>query len=114
MADIADAIREGITAKRGPSFDPTHCSLGEAHELAARIPSSESQRSLRVKVPSGRKSDDFYERVAVAYASAANVHAEPVQAIANASQVAREEVYAWLKEARRRRLLPPARRSRRT
>jgi hypothetical protein len=66
---------------------------------------------LALAEPAGRPlPDDFYRDVAATYLVATQAGLGP-GAIAEASGVARPTVYGWLKEARRRGLLQPARKA---
>lgn len=112
--DLAAAIREGVAAPKGPSFDPARCRGGTAHDVAASLPLALNEQPLRVTIPPGsRKPDAFYEAIASVYATAASTSAQPALDIAAVNQVAVEQVYAWTKEARRRGLMAPGRRMKR-
>jgi hypothetical protein len=70
-------------------------------------------RRPRYKLPSrssaGRYPDGFYEGVAAAYHRAVSERVAPAQTIAEANRVPVTTVHRWIREARRRGLLPPAR-----
>jgi hypothetical protein len=73
-------------------------------------PPSPSMRRLRI--PPGRpKPDEFYVRVARLYGDLSPHHKQPAHLIAEANDVPITTVHGWLKEARRRGLMSPGRRS---
>lgn len=68
---------------------------------------------LRLPDESGarRRSDEFYKTLARVFSSAALVSRRPAADIAEANAVPITTVNGWVKEARRRGILPAARRS---
>ncbi|MEJ7772533.1 MAG: hypothetical protein WKF51_11580 [Geodermatophilaceae bacterium] len=69
---------------------------------------------LKLKVPTGRgRPDDFYRQVADRFAYLTTVSKRPATDLADANGVNVTTVHGWVKEARRRGLLPPGERSRR-
>jgi hypothetical protein len=73
-------------------------------------PARPSKPPLRFNMPEGRrKPDAFYERVARAYMwlSTWGGSRRPAAQIAEVNQVPATTVHRWIKEARRRGLLPP-------
>lgn len=69
---------------------------------------------LRLDVPEGRpKPDEFYERVAEVFSYLTTVSQRPATDLAEANDVNATTVHGWVKEARRRGLLPSGERSRR-
>lgn len=65
---------------------------------------------LIVKVPVSRAyGDDFYQSVADAYLAAASGSNRPAKEIAEVNDVPVATVHRWVKEARRRKMLPTAR-----
>lgn len=69
--------------------------------------------STKLDIPTTRKKPDaFYEQVANVYAALLNQGVSyPAAGLAEANGVAVTTVHRWIKEARRRGLLPPARRA---
>lgn len=66
--------------------------------------------SYRLKPPAERRYPDrFYDRVAAAYQRAIDERVAPAQTIADASDVPVTTVHRWIREARRRGFLHPAR-----
>lgn len=96
----------------GANYDPRVCGPGEAERIASKFPLDDfKHRPLHIPDPRTRKKpDDFYRDVATAYAWAAQVARNPAQALADENHVNTTTVHRWLKEARRRKLAPPARR----
>jgi hypothetical protein len=98
--DVPIRLLENALAFRGTGIDfgrpPTRRDL--------RVPQ-------RLRVPEGRRlSDDFYQRVADLYSWCARWSVAPAPALAAANEnVPVSTVHAWIKEARRRGLLAPAR-----
>ncbi len=71
--------------------------------------------SLRLRVPDGQpKPDGFYEHVARLYSMLSERGPRPAVALAEANGVAVTQVHGWIKEARRRGLLAPGERAKRT
>jgi hypothetical protein len=65
---------------------------------------------LRLQVPDGhRYPDSFYEKVAALYKDLAAQGGRPAAEIAKANRVPVTTVHRWIREARRRKLLPPGR-----
>jgi hypothetical protein len=92
-----------------------HVDAGERTEALRRFqwgmgPQAEAEQdaALALVVEPG-PGDEFYAEVARAYGEAAVVSASPATAVANANGVCRDKVYGWVKEARRRGLMPAAR-----
>jgi hypothetical protein len=66
--------------------------------------------SFKVKVPKGRKRPDhFYREVASAFSFASATGPRPAARIAKANRVPPSTVHRWIKEARRRGVMAPAR-----
>ena len=59
--------------------------------------------------PRGSRPDGFYEAVASTYRHLVSASARPVADLADANDVPRTTAHRWVKEARRRDLLPPGR-----
>lgn len=110
----ADAIRASVEAASevertiGPAGD-----LADHEEMSVSM-ERRTRRGLKLRIPSGpRRPDDFYRQVAVAYATAARTTRGAAEAIAAANDVPVTTVHRWMKEARRRGVAGPARRSER-
>jgi hypothetical protein len=68
---------------------------------------------LRISIPSGQpKPDEFYQQVAERFAYLTTVSRRPATDLAEANGVKPTTVHGWVKEARRRGLLPSGERSR--
>jgi hypothetical protein len=68
---------------------------------------------MRLRIPIGRKKpDDFYRQVAEAYSYLGGQSRRPAEELAARNAVPVTTVHRWVKEARRRGLLPPARHGR--
>jgi len=68
------------------------------------------RKSLRVSVPAGhgKRPDTFYETVMKVYAEASRASKTPAVDVAEANGVPVTSVHRWVKEARRRGLMPPS------
>ncbi len=85
-------------------------------ELLERLALGEGEtvgKAVAVRLPRVRAGqpypDSFYERVVVAYQAYLSAGASPAQAIAKDSGAPVTTVHRWIREARRRGLLAPAR-----
>ncbi len=109
----AGAVLGSLRRSSGPDFSPVtdwKTAFRKAADLAVV---GEEEGSLRIEVPAERvHSDEFYLTVARTFARALQRSKRPAVDIANASGVPRTTVHRWLKEARRRGVLAPARRGR--
>ncbi|MCW2888308.1 MAG: hypothetical protein JWL58_5170 [Streptosporangiaceae bacterium] len=80
------------------------------------IPEPPKRRAprLKIKIPEGphRKPDSFYEQIAERFAYLAAVSSRPAQDLAEANDVPVTTVHGWVREARRRGLLPASERIR--
>ena len=66
----------------------------------------------KLKIPKGpKRPDSFYQQVASAYSEVALLSGHPAKELAAANGVPVTTVHRWIKEARRRGLLAPSRRS---
>jgi hypothetical protein len=85
----------------GPSRDEVIAAVGPARPVRPRyrLPSR----------PRGRYPDGFYDALAGAYHWAVLERRAPAQTIAEVNDVPVTTVHRWIREARRRGLLPPAR-----
>lgn len=90
-----------IEAAANASFH--HAVAPAASRVDPRIPDD-----LRRADGRGRP-DSFYESVAEIYRQLSATTAQPVAVLAEANQVPRTTAHRWVKEARRRRMLPPGR-----
>jgi hypothetical protein len=73
-------------------------------------PARPRRRSLRLRVPETKKfPDSFYERVAGLYSEVLAEGGRPASAIAAANELPLSTVHTWVREARRRGMLPPGR-----
>jgi hypothetical protein len=69
---------------------------------------------LRVRIPEGRnRPDDFYRQVADLFTYLATISSRPATDLAEANGVPTTTVHGWVKEARRRGILPAGERTRR-
>jgi hypothetical protein len=75
----------------------------------ALLPGTISDYQLPARTNTGRYSDGFYGDVAAAYHRAVLRRLAPAQTIAEANGVPVTTVHRWIREARRRGSLPPAR-----
>jgi hypothetical protein len=85
-----------------------------ANSVATRQPASRKPPSARLPdqlLRAGARSrpDAFYEQVAVRYRYLVSATPSPVLELAVANEVPRTTAHRWVKEARRRGLLPPGR-----
>lgn len=70
--------------------------------------------SLKLRVPpAGSRPDRFYEQVAERYLWLASQGPRPAEELARANDVAPATVHLWVREARRRDILPPGQRAKR-
>lgn len=73
-------------------------------------PSAPTKRQLRLSIPAGgRYPDEFYARVAMLYRALVANGVRPAPALADANEVPTSTVHRWIKEARARGALAPAR-----
>jgi hypothetical protein len=98
----------------GPSWSEVVRGLTPPSRVVGKSRGLESREALRIEQPQPkgrRRPDDFYRNVADAYASANRWTRKPAQELAEANEVPITTVHRWVKEARRRELLAPSRRS---
>lgn len=111
--DVAAELRLRISQGKGSS-SAGHRFL-EAIEPKDSVPESEIPSmtpSIRLAVPEARKKpDEFYRSVAASFAFLSRQSEQPARDLAEANEVPVTTVHRWVKEARRRGLLAPARRS---
>jgi hypothetical protein len=71
-----------------------------------------TKRELRLTIPKARRYPDaFYEKVAALYVLLVAAGVRPAPALADANNVPDTTVHRWIKEARTRGILPPARKA---
>jgi hypothetical protein len=75
----------------------------------ALLPGTLADYELAARKHGGRYPDGFYDDVAAAYQRAVRRRKAPAQTIAQANGVPVTTVHRWIREARRRGSLPPAR-----
>jgi hypothetical protein len=105
---VAELVRAGLDRPPLPEL--------EAHAVASWEPFQPGKRPLtvpRLEIPRGRKSDDFYRRVAEIYAQLVPLTRRPAADMAEAAGAPAVTVHRWIAEARKRGFLPPAERGRR-
>lgn len=86
---------------------------GRAQPGSVRI--QVNPRWLRLRVPEGKpKPDTFYKRVSEVYGRAAAGSTSPAKLVAEANGVPVGRVHGWVQEARRRGLMAPGERQRRS
>ncbi|MDQ6853363.1 MAG: hypothetical protein M3046_06675 [Actinomycetota bacterium] len=100
-------IGSGVSAEgKGGSFAAYYSNEAMVVTFPAESP------SLKLKVPKTRKRpDEFYAEVAAAFSMAAATGSKPAVRIARANRQPVSTVHRWIKEARRRGLMTPARRT---
>lgn len=87
-------------------------------KLRARVRSISAQRLVSaldrktLSRPDGQDPDEFYRLVARAYSDYAAQSNAPAKALAEEAKVPTTTAHRWVREARRRGLLPPARKGR--
>lgn len=110
--EYAPLVRGALTATSGSDYSPSGCPVGLAVRKAEDRPFVRQDRTLRIEIPAGRHfEDDFYREVGQTYAIAYQTSQRPAADIAEATGVPVTRVHRWLKEARRRGLMSPARRT---
>lgn len=93
-----------IEAAANASFHHQHQNtVSTASQVDPRIPDD-----LR-RVDGRGRPDSFYESVAAVYRQLSATTAQPVALLAEANEVPRTTAHRWVKESRRRGLLPPGR-----
>ena len=101
-----------------PSFEP-HTTMTNATQIR-RLPNGVVvvrlwPGALKIEIPDERRrSDDFYLQVAGAFSVASAMGQRPAVRIADANGVPVSTVHRWVKEARRRGVMGPARSPQRT
>lgn len=114
--DVRARLPQDFTAYTFPSY------TGGARSLADLAPPELKRRAkpvdagLQITAPGlllRRKPDEFYSAVAELFSRQSTISDHPAPDLAAANGVPVTTVHRWLKEARRRGLLAPARRQRR-
>ena len=110
-AELAEGVRRSIeTDGSDDDAGRTLADLQRSGEMSAGA--SRPRRSRRpgpLIVPAGRSyPDEFYERVAEAYAAHAALGSRPAMAMAELNEVPASTVHRWVKEARRRGVMAPS------
>ncbi len=103
-AVLADFLRS-TTDETEPSLAGLR---GRAREQAQQAPPKEPDRP-RLTRPDGASPDEFYPRVAAAYSQHALLTTAPAKEMAAEAGVPITTVHRWIREARRRGFLKPAR-----
>lgn len=89
--------------------------LSELRDRAQLVKAAAKKRARRRKPlrrPDGTNPQEFYRRVAAAYSEAVLATSKPAKVMAEEAGVPVGTVHRWIREARRRGYLPPARRGR--
>lgn len=110
---LSDAERDTVDDREraGPAMRAEWGTTSEAAAGQASMLALTGGPELVVVEPAVRpRPDEFYQRVADAYGLAAAGSHKPAVVVAEASGVDVERIHRWIKEARRRGLIPPARR----
>jgi hypothetical protein len=108
--DVRPAVMDAIGARTGRRFDPASRPTQEDMRAAFDLPLYELAGDLTIPRPEGRSElgDDFYRSVASALARARQSSQRPAVDLAKANDVPVSTVHRWIKEARRRGIVPPS------
>lgn len=91
-------------------------SLSELRERAQRVKAAAAKKRARrrkpLRRPDGTNPERFYQQVAAAYSEAVLATSKPAKVLAEEAGVPVGTVHRWIREARRRGYLPPARQGR--
>lgn len=91
-------------------------SLSELRDRAQRVQAAAAKtrgrRRKPLRRPDGTNPQEFYRQVAEAYAAVVLTTSKPAKVMAEEAGVPVGTVHRWIREARRRGYLPPARRGR--
>lgn len=98
-----------LTARAGG--DVSMSELRDRAQLIKAAPKKPRRRKPLTR-PDGTNPEEFYRRVAQAYAEAVVTTSKPAKVLAEEAGVPVGTVHRWIREARRRGYLPPARRGR--
>lgn len=100
-------------AARGAGEDVPMSELRErAQRVKAVAAKKRARRRKPLRRPDGTNPDGFYQQVAAAYSEAVLATSKPAKVLAEEAGVPVGTVHRWIREARRRGHLPPARRGR--
>lgn len=105
VAVVADFVRSTTDDTPEPSLADLR---GRAREQAQLVRPKEPDRP-RLTRPDGATPDEFYPRVAAAYSQYALRTTAPAKEMAAEAGVPTTTAHRWIREARRRGFLPPAR-----
>jgi hypothetical protein len=105
MAQVTALVTPGVTGDDAP--DPT---LAQIRARTPRNVAPETHRPERPRLtrPDGAAPEEFYPRVAAAYAQYTPRTRAPAKQIAAEAGVPVTTAHRWIREARRRGFLPPA------
>lgn len=100
-------------AARGAGEDVPMSELRErAQRVKAVAAKKRARRRKPLRRPDGTNPERFYQQVAAAYSEAVLATSKPAKVLAEEAGVPVGTVHRWIREARRRGYLPPARRGR--
>jgi hypothetical protein len=103
--DVREAIEADMNLP-GPDFGGT----AEQFHYGRPVVEPRRTKAPRLNVPARRPyPDEFFRKLADLYARLAREGERPAKTIADANGIPMGTVYGWIREARRRGLLPPAR-----
>ena len=108
--DLADDVARVISHDRGSP----PLSERRRRELRASLTRARRQQvvpPLKIPAGGGRKPDAFYSHVARLYSAMSLASDTPAAELARRNGVPVSTIYRWIKEARRRGLMPPGRRA---
>ena len=111
--DVADELRGRMADSTATARRATERFLAalEPHDGADETAAASIPASIVLNKSQGRKRpDDFYREVAAAFSWLSRESDQPARDLADSNGVPVTTVHRWVKEARRRGLLPPARR----
>lgn len=121
LADIPPSVRPSLLQQPvlldnefGAIDDVLDVHLSRTKELVGSQPSggATGHRRETLSRPDGTDPEGFSRRVAEAYAEAASATRAPATVLAEEADVPVTTVHRWIREARQRGLLPPARKGR--
>jgi hypothetical protein len=117
-ARLAQVTRDPDTAERMSRADDNDLKIGKLRSRARDV--ADHERELRaqgiaraeLRRPDGEDPEEFYRLVSRAYAEYAAETKAPAREMAEEAGVPVTTVHRWVREARRRGFLPPARKGR--
>jgi hypothetical protein len=111
--ELAEVLRETIRIPRPDEMLSDERFWGEraaAGPVPLEVPPEVRRAFGLLDIPKTKKyPDDFYREVALIYSRFARWRRDPAEEIARKNNVLPSTVHRWLREARRRGLLPPGR-----